>query len=91
MKKNGLKRIEVFGLNDSKTLVELALLAGKSVYKWDILYINCGVSAFPNEKLQIVSLLLIYRFLWKHSDCDLGKRSVLIFGYGVLLRICKKS
>jgi len=31
VKKNGLKRIEVFSLNDSKTLVELALLAGKSV------------------------------------------------------------
>ena len=92
MKKNIQKSIEFFSLNNSKTLFELGILAGKkTMEKWDILYINCGVSEFPNEKLQIVSLLLIYRFLWKHSDCDLGKRSVLIFGYGVLLRICKKS
>tara|TARA_B100001142_G_scaffold319140_1_gene362213 strand:- start:990 stop:1139 length:150 start_codon:yes stop_codon:yes gene_type:complete len=49
MKKNIQKSIEFFRLNNSKTLFELGILAGKkTMEKWDILYVFCGVSAYSS-------------------------------------------
>ncbi|MFL2809144.1 MAG: hypothetical protein ACJ0DG_08835 [bacterium] len=49
MKKNIQKSIEFFRLNNSKTLFELGILAGKkTMEKWDILYVFCAVSSYSS-------------------------------------------
>jgi len=49
MKKNIQKSIKFFRLNNSKTLFELGILAGKkTMEKWDILYVFCRVSAYSS-------------------------------------------